>query len=106
MTRPERVQLRRARGWCKPAGAVVVARPTRWGNPHRGPDAAHRFADDLHGCIDNPHDRAYPAEIRSIAEAVHELAGRDLACWCPLDRACHADTLLQIANPQPETNPI
>lgn len=27
-----------------------------------------------------------------------ELAGRVLACWCPLDQACHADVLLEIAN--------
>ncbi|MCR1785331.1 DUF4326 domain-containing protein [Nocardioides carbamazepini] len=29
---------------------------------------------------------------------VHELAGKDLACWCPLDQPCHADVLLEIAN--------
>ena len=27
-----------------------------------------------------------------------ELAGRDLACWCPLDQPCHADVLLRLAN--------
>lgn len=27
-----------------------------------------------------------------------ELAGRNLACWCPLDQPCHADVLLEIAN--------
>ena len=27
-----------------------------------------------------------------------ELAGRDLACWCPLDQPCHADVLLELAN--------
>jgi len=27
-----------------------------------------------------------------------ELAGRDLACWCPLDGPCHADVLLAVAN--------
>ena len=30
---PQRIQLRRTAGWRKPPGAVVVARPTRWGNP-------------------------------------------------------------------------
>jgi len=29
---------------------------------------------------------------------VGELAGKDLACWCPLDQPCHADVLLEIAN--------
>jgi Domain of unknown function (DUF4326) len=25
-----------------------------------------------------------------------ELAGRDLACWCPLDSPCHADVLIEL----------
>lgn len=29
---PTRIQLRRSKGWRKPEGAVVVARPSRWGN--------------------------------------------------------------------------
>lgn len=28
----------------------------------------------------------------------NELAGSDLACWCPLDQPCHAGVLLEIAN--------
>ena len=28
----------------------------------------------------------------------HELHGKNLACWCPLDQSCHADVLLAIAN--------
>lgn len=37
-------------------------------------------------------------------EARHELAGKNLACWCPLTDAqgnrvpCHADVLLELAN--------
>lgn len=30
---PRRVQLRRTKGYRKPDGVVVVARPTKWGNP-------------------------------------------------------------------------
>ena len=26
------------------------------------------------------------------------LAGKNLACWCPIDAPCHADLLLQLAN--------
>jgi hypothetical protein len=29
----ERIQLRRAKGWRKPPNTVVVARPSKWGNP-------------------------------------------------------------------------
>jgi Domain of unknown function (DUF4326) len=30
---------------------------------------------------------------------VSELSGHDLMCWCPLDQPCHADVLLELANP-------
>lgn len=30
---PTRITLSRAKGWRKPAGAVIVARPSIWGNP-------------------------------------------------------------------------
>ena len=29
---------------------------------------------------------------------LRELKGKNLACWCRLDRSCHADVLLEIAN--------
>jgi hypothetical protein len=32
---PKRIQLRRTKGWRKPEGAVVVSRPSKWGNPFR-----------------------------------------------------------------------
>jgi hypothetical protein len=32
-TTPNRVQLRRTKGWRKPEGAISVARPHKWGNP-------------------------------------------------------------------------
>ncbi|WP_409029416.1 DUF4326 domain-containing protein [Gracilimonas sediminicola] len=28
-----------------------------------------------------------------------ELRGKNLACWCPLDQPCHADVLIELANP-------
>lgn len=31
----KRIQLSRAKGWRKPEGAIVVARPSKWGNPFR-----------------------------------------------------------------------
>lgn len=33
----------------------------------------------------------------SVEEIRAELAGHDLACWCPLYEPCHADVLLEIA---------
>ena len=92
---PTRVQLRRQRGWRKPAYAVVVARPSRWGNPHRAAartPEAHRAAveafraDLLAGVL--------PYTTDDVRRA---LAGRDLACWCRPDLPCHADVLLEVA---------
>jgi hypothetical protein len=34
----------------------------------------------------------------SVEDVRRELAGKDLACWCPLWEPCHADVLLAIAN--------
>lgn len=105
---PERIQLRRTKGWRKPEGAIVVARPSRWGNPYRisdyeadWPDAdeaeRRRMAvSDFRGLIDGrwSEDFIYPM----VSAIRRELAGHDLACWCPLDQPCHADVLLELAN--------
>lgn len=37
-------------------------------------------------------NRIYSEDIK------RELRGKDLACWCAPDQACHADVLLEIAN--------
>lgn len=46
-----------------------------------------------------------PDAIALRAAARAELAGRDLACWCPLDGPCHADTLLELANSHSDDEP-
>jgi hypothetical protein len=101
---PERIQLRRTKGWRKPEGAIVVARPSKWGNPYsviEGRRDAHEavmlfgqmvMADDLIG-----------HRWRVAAQA--ELAGRDLACWCKPSDPCHADVLLELANPSAHPGP-
>jgi len=39
----------------------------------------------------------YPRR-NELVSRLPELRGRDLACWCSLDRPCHADVLLELAN--------
>lgn len=107
MNVPHRIQLSRAKGWRKPEGAIVVARPSRWGNQFRvGDEHAFIDGDQVHG-IDEPLTRSDAVQLFRIwidrhpiwADAARrELAGRDLACWCPLDEPCHADVLLKLAN--------
>ena len=112
---PRRIQLKRTRGWRKPAGAVVVSRPSRWGNPVRwvanktfdpatgethpaDPEEARRISvQGFRSVLADDELRrlyAYPSDD----EIVEELAGKDLACWCPDGSPCHATVLLEIAN--------
>lgn len=113
---PKRIQLRRTKGWRKPGRAVVVARPSRWGNPYVIGAALQSEDEPVGQVVDRWHAvelyrrwltgrsatpradlnlLASPPEAAEIRDA---LAGRDLACWCPPDGPCHADVLLQIAN--------
>lgn len=107
---PTRIQRRRTRGWRMPEGAVYVGRPTKWGNPYREGDESAWIGDMPVFGIEEPitsrlavdlfrlHITA-PTSPMSWAQIRTELAGKDLACWCPLDQSCHADVLLEIANP-------
>ena len=121
---PQRIQRRRTKGWRMPEGAVYVGRPTVYGNPFR---AVHRdgrwsveddngvgydpIGDHRHGAMQTAVS-LYADELtrwlggrmeydREFRGAVLALAGRDLACWCPLDQPCHADVLLDLANRDP-----
>ncbi len=109
---PERIQLRRTRGWRKPEGAIVVSRPTKWGNPWVAHVHDIRCDPDLINCpiwnADSREDATtkyrhcllYPIihqpHVPDIDDIVAELRGHDLACWCPLDQSCHADVLLEL----------
>ena len=53
--------------------------------------AVARFRSMMEGDYD-------AAQYPSREEIRAQLAGHDLACWCPLEGPCHADVLLEIAN--------
>jgi Domain of unknown function (DUF4326) len=93
---PERIQLRRTKGWRKPVDVVVVARPSRWGNPHR-PVAA---TAEAHGAaVAAYRDDLLNGDLPFTTDDVRRaLRGRDLACWCRPELPCHADVLLEVAN--------
>ena len=121
MSEPRRIQRQRTKGWRMPEDAVYVGRPSQWGNPYPlgtwcAPKALPFFesvVDDEQRAVDlftrwlagDPHvplsghnrHRQPPTaeEIRA------DLAGKDLACWCSLDKPCHADVLIEIANSVP-----
>lgn len=114
-TTPRRIQRSRAKGWKMPEGAVYVGRPSLFGNPFICDDpavAVEAFRRFLSGGTQsfemgpgklqyapNAHENAlhhgWPEWARG---ALHELRGHDLACWCAVDKPCHADVLLELAN--------
>ncbi|TMZ66412.1 DUF4326 domain-containing protein [Klebsiella pneumoniae] len=99
---PTRIQRRRNKGWRMPQGAVYVGRPTRWGNPFMVGEPYAIRGTETWTVRDRAHAvalyRDYLAARPGLAERARvELAGRDLACWCPLDQPCHGDVLLEIA---------
>lgn len=106
---PRRVQMTRQRPWRQDhPDAVIVARPSRWGNPFpamTGPNtdkaqaralACGRYRQWLNGC--EVCARMIGAAPPTYEEIRASLAGKDLACWCPINGWCHADVLLEIAN--------
>ena len=87
--KPKRIRRYRTRGWRLPAGARCVTRPGVFGNPFVGADAVARYRQWL----------VYTPEGQAIAtRAREELRGKDLACFCRPEAACHADVLLEVAN--------
>lgn len=127
MTTPKRIQLRRAKGWKKPAGCVVVSRPSLFGNPFtvkaareagygtHNPDGTRATREEsdrrltewcvslFRSWLTNPKQTDYvgpEAEKKRAAllARLPELRGKDLGCWCALDAPCHADVLLELAN--------
>lgn len=104
---PQRIQLKRSKGWKMPANTVKVDRTTKWGNPFVpgkpapfGPTKGQIVADKRHAFV--LYRSLAPLNEKLVAEARAELAGKNLACWCPHDDpyedACHAAVLLQLAN--------
>lgn len=122
--KPIRLQLSRRKGFDLQAAsraaneleAVNVARPSKWGNPfsvhpHHAPgrpwngvaggtysmptaaDAVAAFRDMFDVTDAGPDSLIY-----MLRQHIHELRGKNLACWCKPGEPCHADVLLELAN--------
>lgn len=85
----ERIQYRR--GQKLPAGAKLVARPSRWGNAYKvsqyGRDEAIRQY-----CVDVA--AMTPDELQAWLAPLR--GARALACYCSTDEPCHADMLIEL----------
>lgn len=98
---PKRIQMSRQRPWlAENPDAVIVARPSVWGNPFRlGVNALSvEQAVEMFRDLVTTSGSTW-GHFRNTVRV--ELGGRDLACWCALDAPCHADVLLELANPKP-----
>lgn len=90
-----------------PPNTVKVCRPGPWGNPF--PITKNRPAEVcvalyrgvLEGktyiCTDAKNG-SQSALRKYASEHLHELRGKNLACWCKAGTPCHADALLALAN--------
>jgi hypothetical protein len=111
--KPQRIQLRRSKGWRMPPNTVKVDRTTLFGNPFSIKDYGHDRAVALHrawltGKLGDedipPSEKSQLAELRTeVLAALPGLRGKNLACWCASPEAgqrdnCHAALLLELAN--------
>lgn len=97
---PVRIQRKRTKGWRMPENTIYVGRPTKWGNPFRIGSEAYLGYDVGIKIIQTRAEavQAFRLYAPKILIEIQELQGKNLACWCPLDKACHADVLLELAN--------
>ena len=113
---PDAVVVARPGRWGNPfkAGALYMTR-TYW-HPAPSPDVDRGRTEgaeyDSWGSepqrVERVRDRQHAVELFRAHVTYYDdhwtpdrlaaLAGRDLACWCPLDQPCHADVLLDLAN--------
>lgn len=119
----KRIQRKRTKGWRMPEGAVYVGRGSYLGNPFRiyehckGLNGDWGIEDTGRLCAPMGHgwtrigaartavemyermlDEQYPPGSSARYILAHDLRGKDIACFCPLDQPCHADLLLELAN--------
>ncbi|MEU6709969.1 DUF4326 domain-containing protein [Nonomuraea sp. NPDC046802] len=129
---PKRIQRRRVKGWRKGDRCTIVDRTSKWGNPWAvtlDPNRGWRVhpADDT-GLLSprivgwwEDRDRAALVAVdlyrrhlathpEMVVRAREVLAGRDLACPCPLPHGkrdpdlCHAALLIAVANFKARSN--
>ncbi len=116
---PERIQRRRTKGWKMPENTISVSRPGEFGNPFKiggyykvgnggvgfswlhclyacNADSSYTLIETNQQAVDMY--REYITNYPLKEEQINKLKGKNLACFCSLDKPCHADVLLEIAN--------
>ncbi len=80
-------------------GAVLVARPSRWGNPFKVGEYGTAAE-----CV-TAYEQYLLWHRPDLLAQIPQLRGQLLACYCPLDQPCHGDVLARMANEIRERRP-
>lgn len=104
---PERIQLKRTKGWRMPPNTVVVSRPSKYGNPHDWRDwldgadrQALPTAAEREQWAKERATQAFEEDLDdgTIVLDLEPLRGKNCGCWCTGPRwTCHADVLIDRA---------
>jgi len=80
--------------WKKNPNAVLVSRPTKYGNPFKMNDESERDA------VIELYREWLIMVLEEDPHFLDELKGKDLVCFCSLDKKCHADVLIEFITGQ------
>ena len=89
ISKVERIQRKRTKGWKMPPNTVYVGRASKWGNPY--PVKVWGREGSL-----NMYQGYLEETVAYDPHFLDNLKGKNLACWCPLDKRCHADILIEM----------
>lgn len=114
--KPQRIQLKRTKGWRIPENTIKVDRSTRYGNPWSVKETLEKNlfvpSEVPRVCVEcfrawlsdkGTQYEKFPLyeklkdRRQVILDSLPELKGKNLACWCS-GEFCHADVLLELAN--------
>ena len=72
-----------------PDNTIYIGRPSKWGNP---------FPVSENNTLEVSLE-AYKGLLEMVLKNnptfLDPLKGKNLACWCPLDKPCHGDIILK-----------
>lgn len=86
----KRIQRKRTKGWRKPKNAVIVDRTSKiWGNPFKIGEDGDREE------VIRKYREWLKEKLKEDPSFLEPLRGMDLVCFCPLNKPCHADVILE-----------
>lgn len=105
---PKRIQRKRTKGWRMPPNTISVTRPGKYGNPYVIGSYLQPVGKQRHTLNDEIlitrtncllFFREYAEQmIEKDPQWLDDARDKDMACFCKLNDACHADILLELAN--------